>query len=166
MVEALSHDVDTLARSALVATHGELGSLRQISPLTQFPLSFLSVNEPITNGVALIGDAAHYIHPLAGQGANLGLGDAQALANAINTRSALEAPGAVTVLRRYVRNRAASVLALQSATDGLGRLLSPAQNGSPPLQAAVQALQRLAGSGMRQVNERAPLKRWIISKAS
>jgi 2-polyprenyl-6-methoxyphenol hydroxylase-like FAD-dependent oxidoreductase len=72
--------------------------------------------------MALVGDAAHGVHPLAGQGVNLGFGDAEALAGVLAARGPLTDPGAPALLTRYARRRAEPVLAMQLVTDGLARL--------------------------------------------
>ena len=75
-------------------------------------------------GVALIGDAAHTIHPLAGQGLNLGLQDAMALTQVLQKKSAAEGVGDLAVLRRYERSRKESVAAMHAVTDGLHGLFA------------------------------------------
>ena len=104
-----------------------VGDLKLISTVARFPLRAIRVPDPVMRGVALVGDAAHTIHPLAGQGVNLGLQDARVLAEALATRSPLEGPGDWRVLRRYARSRAEEVEAMQVMTHGLDRLFrSPA----------------------------------------
>jgi 2-polyprenylphenol 6-hydroxylase len=155
-------DSANLADAVRVASRGLLGELSATTKINEIPLTFASVDEPIVPMVALIGDAAHRIHPLAGQGVNLGLLDAQALAGAILKRSAFESPGDWTVLRRFVRERAAQVLAMQIATDSLGRFLSPDSDNS----AALAPMQALANFGLRTVSRTPPLRRWFSDRAS
>jgi ubiquinone biosynthesis UbiH/UbiF/VisC/COQ6 family hydroxylase len=107
-----------------VATAGEfaLGALQTITPPAAFPLQFLRLPVPIAHRLALVGDAAHGVHPLAGQGVNLGFGDALALADVLAERGPVGDPGTPLLLERYARQRAEAVLAVQSVTDGLARL--------------------------------------------
>jgi 2-polyprenyl-6-methoxyphenol hydroxylase-like FAD-dependent oxidoreductase len=84
----------------------------------------------VSPNVALIGDAAHAVHPLAGQGINLGFQDARALAAALAGRSPLEGPGDLAVLRRYARERREDVTAMQFVTDGLDRLFATDRPGA------------------------------------
>jgi 2-octaprenyl-6-methoxyphenol hydroxylase len=108
---------------------GALGALRLISPVARFPLRLITVPDPIAPGVALIGDAAHAVHPLAGQGVNLGFQDARALVDALSDRTALERPGDLAVLRRYARARREDVTAMQFVTDGLDKLFASGRPG-------------------------------------
>ncbi|MGE5144634.1 MAG: FAD-dependent monooxygenase, partial [Acidobacteriota bacterium] len=103
--------------------------------------------------LALAGDAAHGVHPLAGQGLNLGLGDAAALASVLGAARAMGDVGAPLVLERYARKRAAPVFAMQLVTDGLVRLFAP------------PALKRLRNRGMRAVGAFSPLKRLLAQPA-
>jgi 2-polyprenyl-6-methoxyphenol hydroxylase-like FAD-dependent oxidoreductase len=75
--------------------------------------------------MALVGDAAHGVHPLAGQGVNLGFGDAQALASVLAERGPVVDCGAPILLERFARRRAEPVLAMHAVTDGLVRLFGP-----------------------------------------
>jgi 2-polyprenyl-6-methoxyphenol hydroxylase-like FAD-dependent oxidoreductase len=84
----------------------------------------ISVERIVAPGVTLIGDAAHAVHPLAGQGANLGFQDARLLAEEVTGRSALERPGDLKVLRRYARGRREDVTAMQHLTDRLDALFA------------------------------------------
>jgi 2-polyprenylphenol 6-hydroxylase len=101
-----------------------LGELRLASGVARFALRFIRVPQPVAPGAALVGDAAHAVHPLAGQGVNLGFQDAHALADALGRRSPLERPGDLRVLRRYARSRSEDVAAMQLVTDGLDRLFA------------------------------------------
>src|SRR5262249_58274063 len=99
---------------------GVLGGLELLAPPAAFPLSRL-VSRRIAQGrIALIGDSAHVVHPLAGQGVNLGLGDAHALADLLVEA---EDPGERMLLRRFERSRAEDILAFNWVTHGLLRLL-------------------------------------------
>lgn len=125
--EALAAELMALAPEDLaerVAAAGgrALGTLRGIGRPAAFPLAFLKLPAVIAHRLALVGDAAHGIHPLAGQGVNLGFGDAETLAAVIAGRGAIADPGAPILLERYARRRAEPVAAMQAVTDGLARL--------------------------------------------
>jgi len=127
-------DERALERRVREAGGALLGDLRKISAVARFPLRLIRVPEPVAAGVALIGDAAHAVHPLAGQGVNLGFQDARVLAEAIAARSALEAAGDLRVLRRYARARREDVTAMQFVTDGLDRLFATGKPGAYSLR--------------------------------
>ncbi|TAL77753.1 MAG: ubiquinone biosynthesis protein UbiH [Burkholderiaceae bacterium] len=151
---------DEARRTALglrlqAATAGRLGTLTVRSALVGFPL-FLEKSGVVGPGVALVGDAAHRVHPLAGQGLNLGLADVEQLVEVVRGRESFRKAGDLRVLRRYRRARAESVLAMSVATDGLQRLFLS--------QAAPVVLARNVGM---QVVDRLPgLKRFLIGGAS
>jgi len=105
------------------AGQGRLGRLRVRSPVSGFPLT-LEQTGMVAPGIALAGDAAHRVHPLAGQGLNLGLADAQALVRVQREKESYRAAGDLRVLRRYRRARSEPVMAMRLATDGLHRLFA------------------------------------------
>ncbi|MEW6453192.1 MAG: ubiquinone biosynthesis hydroxylase [Pseudomonadota bacterium] len=102
-----------------------LGDIQVVGPRRAYPLGMSVARSFIAERVALIGDAAHVIHPIAGQGLNLGLRDVAALAEAIVDAARLGLdPGSATVLDRYQRWRRFDTMAMGVATDGLNRLFS------------------------------------------
>lgn len=101
------------------ASAGVLGDLHPLTPPAAFPLSRMSSRRIARERVALVGDSAHIVHPLAGQGINLGLGDAHCLADLL---ARAPDPGEGMLLRRFERSRAEDILALQWVTHGLFRL--------------------------------------------
>ena len=107
-----------------------LGELELVSGVARFPLRLIDVPEPVAPGVVLVGDAAHAVHPLAGQGVNLGFQDVRALVEALADRTAVERPGDLRVLRRYARARREDVTAMQFVTDGLDRLFASGKPGA------------------------------------
>jgi ubiquinone biosynthesis UbiH/UbiF/VisC/COQ6 family hydroxylase len=127
-------DARAFERRVREAGGAALGDLKLVSSVARFALRLIRVPQPVAPGVALIGDAAHAVHPLAGQGVNLGFQDARALAEAIASRSALEAPGDLRVLRRYARERREDVTAMQFVTDGLDRLFATGKPGAYSLR--------------------------------
>ena len=120
---------DALAARVETQVERPLGRLTSITPAATFPLSFLRLPAVVAHRLALVGDAAHGIHPLAGQGVNLGFGDAQALAAVVADRGPVHDPGAPVLLERYARRRAAPVAAMQAVTDGLARLFGSSRPG-------------------------------------
>jgi 2-octaprenyl-6-methoxyphenol hydroxylase len=134
-----------------------LGDIEVAGPRRAYPLGLFTARSFIADRLALIGDAAHVIHPIAGQGLNMGLRDAAALAEVIAdaTRLGLD-PGAAQTLERYQRWRRFDTMTMGVATDGLNRLFS---NKSDVLRLA-----RDVGLGLV---ERLPaLKRVFIREAA
>ena len=119
-------DASALAASVAEAGAHELGALVPITAAASFPLAFLKLPATVAHRLALVGDAAHGVHPLAGQGVNLGFGDVEALAAVLTERGPVTDPGASVLLERFARRRAGPVLAMQTVTDGLVRLFGPA----------------------------------------
>jgi 2-polyprenylphenol 6-hydroxylase len=132
MLAALEpRELEVRVRDAGAAT---LGDLTLVSPVARFALRSIRVAQPVAPGVALAGDAAHAVHPLAGQGVNLGFQDARHLADAFEHRGALERPGDMRVLRRYARERREDVTAMHFVTDGLDRLFAAGSPGARTLR--------------------------------
>ena len=116
---------DELGNLMTELSDGVLGRLMPAGPRGSFPLAALHAKEYVRHGVALIGDAAHTIHPLAGQGANLGIADAAELARVIATaRGAGEHIGDRPVLRRYERARRGANATMMQFLTGLNRLFA------------------------------------------
>ncbi|MBS0347086.1 MAG: UbiH/UbiF family hydroxylase [Proteobacteria bacterium] len=113
---------------ARVAEAGEcrLGAFELVTPAAAFALRLMRVETVVRPRLALIGDAAHAIHPLSGHGINLGYQDARVLAEQLATLPAWRDPGELSILRAYARARAEETALLQYTTHGLNRLFKPA----------------------------------------
>ena len=135
----------------------KLGDLQVVGARRAFPLGLFTARSFIGERLALIGDAAHIIHPIAGQGLNMGLRDVAALAEAVADAARLGLDiGAPDVLERYQRWRRFDTMTMGAATDGLNRLFS---NNSDMLRLA-----RDVGLGL--VERMPALKRMFIREAA
>ena len=128
--DALADELIGLEPEALctrVADAGEnaLGELKPLTRAAAFPLRLMRVGRPVRPRLALIGDAAHAIHPLSGHGINLGFQDARALAEQLNQLPTWRDPGELQILNGYARERAEETLLMQYTTDALNRLFRP-----------------------------------------
>jgi len=133
-----------------------LGEVRLASERASFPLRSLAADSYVAPRCALIGDAAHVIHPLAGQGANLGLLDAAALCEAVAAAPALrEDPGALRLLRRYERQRRTHNLAMDAAMHVFQRGFAAARGPAG----------WLVNQGFAMVDRSGPLKRAFARQA-
>jgi len=158
--DALAEDLRAMAPEALAARVAEaggnaLGELEPISAAAGFPLSLLKLPATIAHRLALVGDAGHGVHPLAGQGVNLGFGDARALAQTLAERGPVADPGTPLLLERFARRRVEPVLAMQAVTDGLARLFG----------ARAPWLSGLRNAGLAAVDRLPLLKRALAQPA-
>ena len=153
--ELMQMSANDLSDAVADASGYALGSLDLITPPAGFPLRLQRVSSLIAPHAALVGDAAHNVHPLAGQGVNLGFRDVRDLA------AVLAAPGGHTdcgdyfLLRRYERARAEDIAAMRAVTDGLQKLF------------ATDAVwvARLRNFGLGLVGRMPPLKNLLIRHA-
>lgn len=120
--ELLALEPEALTAKVAVAGRCTLGAMTCITRAAAFPLYSLKLPAVIGHRLALIGDAAHGVHPLAGQGVNLGFGDADALAAVLRARGGIADVGNPFLLSRYADRRAEPVQAMHMMTDGLVRL--------------------------------------------
>jgi 2-octaprenyl-6-methoxyphenol hydroxylase len=135
----------------------QLGDIDVVGPRRAFPLGLFTARTFIAERLALVGDAAHIIHPIAGQGLNMGLRDVAALAEAIADAARLGLdPGGPDVLERYQRWRRFDTMTMGVATDGLNRLFS---NHS-------DALRLVRDVGLGLVERMPMLKRMFIREAA
>ena len=134
-----------------------LGPLKPLQPETvkAVPLSLVRPHAVVAPHVALIGDAAHVVHPLAGHGMNLGFADIDALLTTLSTREKHRTLGDARVLARYARARKEEVLLMQLATDGLERLFS----------ANLEPVRLARNIGMNVLNKLPMLKRRLMAHA-
>jgi 2-polyprenyl-6-methoxyphenol hydroxylase-like FAD-dependent oxidoreductase len=139
----------------LQATAGEAGTLHLDSARASWPLTMARAQRVHGPGWVLVGDAAHVVHPLAGQGLNLGLGDVEALVRVLAAREPWRPLGDAVLLERYARERALPVQAMVVLTDGLLGLFA---------QPAPWA-RELRNRGLGLVDAVSPLKRWLAARA-
>ena len=149
--------VDAFCHAVAEAGNQALGTLRIITPAVGFPLVSKRNQSMIAPRLAMVGDAAHQIHPLAGQGMNLGLRDAQSLAEILLKEVAKHQldVGNEVCLRRYARARKSDVAATGGMSDGLQKLF---KNQNP-------LVGFLRNTGLRAVNHCPPIKRALMAQA-
>ncbi|MDH2919097.1 MAG: UbiH/UbiF family hydroxylase [Sideroxydans sp.] len=153
--ELLALPPDELCTQVARTAKNTLGELGVITPAAAFPLRKLTLEHISAPRIALIGDAAHNMHPLAGQGVNTGFRDAQQLANLLLTRGAQHDVGDTQLLRRFDRKRREDILTMQTTTYALKHLF----NNDNPL------LRTLRNSGLNWLNQLTPLKKLLMRHA-
>ncbi|MDO6387352.1 UbiH/UbiF family hydroxylase [Uliginosibacterium sp. 31-12] len=141
--ELLALSPEAFASRVAQAGEGRLGRLELLAPPAGFPLRLMKLDAIVAPRLALIGDAAHAVHPLSGHGINLGFQDARELADQLLALPAFRDCGELAVLRRYQRARAEETLLVREMTDGLQRLFKPA---FAPLALLRNAGMNLAGA--------------------
>lgn len=150
-------DRESLAQTIESVMGSSLGKVEVLENVQGFPLVLRIARKFTAPRLALVGDAAHVIHPIAGQGLNLGLKDVAALAEVIVDAARLgEDIGAGDVLERYARARRADIVLMAIATDGLNRLFS---NDIAPVRA-------LRDFGLSLVDRAGPVKEALIAQAA
>ncbi|MGD9772952.1 FAD-dependent monooxygenase [Diaphorobacter sp.] len=164
----LQADENTFTQRLREASRDALGALHLAGPRASWPLQQALARHwcgsmPATpqssldarRSWALAGDAAHNVHPLAGQGLNLGLGDARALARVLHGRAAWRGVDDLRLLRSYERERKAALLPMGLAMDGLQQLFTRREG----------ALQTLRNWGMKGFERSGPIKAWVARQA-
>ena len=146
---------EALAAEVAQAAHATLGELKLVSPVRSFPLRRLAARRLVAPRVALVGDAGHVIHPLAGQGLNLGLQDARVLAQVLNEREPGRDAGDHRLLRRYERRRAEPIAAMDAVVSGLFALYG----------ARSSLVGRLRNAGLNLTDRLPVLKNILIRQA-
>lgn len=135
-----------------------VGELKLSSEVASWPLSLANASRWAGPGWVLLGDAAHQVHPLAGQGLNLGLADVDTLLSVLTEARRTEPwrePGEERLLQRYVRQRQWPTRAMASVTDGMLHLFADSRG---PLKA-------LRNVGMSAVERLGPIKHWLVGRA-
>lgn len=155
--ELMQESLDELASRLFLYGNETLGRLTPLQPerVRAFPLRFLRPHSMIAPRVALVGDAAHVVHPMAGQGMNLGFGDVASLLTVIGERESYRDCGDQRLLRRYQRARREEVAMMQVTTDGLTRLFG---SNLAPARMARQI-------GLNLFNQLPVIKRKLIAQA-
>lgn len=148
-------DTGQLAERVAEATDGCLGALRCVGAPARFPLRAMNARRYAQPRVVLVGDAAHNVHPLAGQGVNLGFRDVRDLAAVLGGRGAEPDCGSLALLRRYERSRREDVLTMIAVTDGLQRLFSTRWPGA----------EWARNAGLALTGRIAPLRRALATHA-
>lgn len=152
----LTMDAAALAGAVTVASSGVVGELRLVTPAAGFPLRLAHIENLVAPRIALAGDAAHHVHPLAGQGVNLGFRDVRELATVLSGRAPLQDCGDLSLLRRYARARREDIATMELGTDVLQKLFA----------AQSVWLSGARNSGMSVVNRLPLLKNLLIRHAA
>lgn len=148
-------DAEALTQEVATAGQQHLGRLALTTPPRAFPLAMQETSSLIRPGLALVGDAAHQVHPLAGQGVNLGFRDVQVLAEVLAAPQSRRQLGDIYVLRRYERARKADMMSMRVLTHGLNSLY---MHPAPWLKV-------LRNGGMQCLNRMPVLKRQLVQQA-
>jgi 2-polyprenylphenol 6-hydroxylase len=169
MVWALSteqaHELLTLSNEALAAkvqersqvqSQVELGNLSMLGKALSFVLQQKTATQLIAERIVLVGDAAHQIHPMAGQGMNLGLRDVRQLQEMLTNTHAMQDIGETTFLRQYARARQTDIATMNTLTSGLDTLFANESS----------MVKNMTGWGLKQLNRQTTLKKLLIQQAT
>ncbi len=155
-------DFEQALREAITQSQPEasaqLGELSLASEVASWPLALAQADRWTGSGWVLLGDAAHQMHPLAGQGLNLGLADVETLVSVLHEARAQEpwrTAGDERVLRRYARRREWPTRSMATLTDGMLKLFADDRG---PLKA-------VRNTGMSLVQQLGPVKTWLVGRA-
>lgn len=151
----LALPAEELSACVAAAFKHELGTLKLMAPAAAFPLRLMRVPRIVAPRLALIGDAAHGIHPLSGHGINLGYQDARQLAELLSAAPTWQDIGDEGLLRRYQRARREETVLMQNTTHTLHRLFASNLPG----------LKRLRNFGMQFTNRLPPIKNLLVRYA-
>ncbi len=151
----LTQPYAALAQGVEQACEQALGAMTLVGQPAGWPLELSRADRWVQPGIALAGDAAHAMHPLAGQGLNVGLADVAGLARVLHEREYWRELGDLKLLRRYERARQAGFAEMALVTDGLFGLFAQPDSH----------IQALRGWGLRGFDRLAPVKHWAIRQA-
>ena len=151
----LGLEQQALAEEVAEAGARTLGSLRVITAAAAFPLHMQTAQHLIKSRLVLVGDAAHLIHPLAGQGVNLGFRDVISLVKTLIQRNAYQDIGDIGLLRRYERARKSDMLAMRYLTHCLHTLFESRQ----------PVFRKVRNWGLQLTNHQSTLKKHLIKQA-
>ena len=143
--ELLALSPSAFTQAVMQAGGQALGDMRLLSPPVAFPLSRQTCERTVQDGVVLVGDAAHQIHPMAGQGVNLGFRDVIDLLASWQTKNSYQSLADSRLLNAYTRRRKADVLSMQLLTDGLFQIFA---STNPVLNSIRNAAWQLANQGL------------------
>jgi 2-polyprenylphenol 6-hydroxylase len=154
----LAMSPDALLHAVTAATHGAVVATSVLQKAAAFPLSLKRLPDPVAERAIVVGDAAHSVHPLAGQGVNLGLEDAQCLAELMSlARTQSMDPGHALLTGKYRRQRYAPTLGLALTTDALARLYN---------LGSWSTLKPVADTGLRVLGRLPAFRRMLSSAAA
>lgn len=154
--ELLSLSSESVAQRVQARSQNLLGSLRAVGKMLSFSLKQQTATQLIAERVVLMGDAAHQIHPMAGQGMNLGLRDVRQLQDLLTNMHVMQDIGEYAFLRKYARARQADMATMNTLTSGLDALFA---NDSG-------IIKKVAGWGFKQLNQQVTLKKLLIQQAA
>ncbi len=154
--ELLALSGEKLAEKVEARSQHQLGSLRMVGKVLSFDLKQQTATHLIAARVVLVGDAAHQIHPMAGQGMNLGLRDVRQLQEMLTNTHAMQDIGEQAFLRKYARARQADIATMNTLASGLDTLFA--------YDSAV--MKKITDWGFRQLNRRLFLKKTLIQQAA
>ena len=143
--ELLALSPTAFTQAVMQAGDQALGDMQLLSPPVAYPLSRQTCEHTVQDGVVLVGDAAHQIHPMAGQGVNLGFRDVIDLLASWQTKNSYQSLADRCLLKAYTRRRKADVLSMQLLTDGLFKVFSSA---NPVLNSIRKTAWQLANQGL------------------
>lgn len=153
--ELLTLSSDELAQKVETQSRHVLGVLRPAGKTLSFRLNQQTAVQLIAERVALVGDAAHQVHPMAGQGVNLGFRDVMQLESLVSATHALQDIGETTFLRKYERSRQADIVTMNALTTGLDELFA----------SDINLVKKWTHWGLRQLNQQAIIKKLLIQQA-
>jgi ubiquinone biosynthesis UbiH/UbiF/VisC/COQ6 family hydroxylase len=154
--ELLNLSSKQLATAVQAQSKDALGDLKQVGKTLSFTLSQQAAVQLIAKRAVLVGDAAHQIHPMAGQGVNLGFRDVMAMESLLSSAHALQDIGEHNFLRKYERARGTDIALINTLTTGLDKLFASDS----------RFIKQVTNWGLRQLNRQAAIKKLLIQQAT